>query len=163
SDIDFTETDIRDLDAVRRAVAGVDVVLHQAAVPSVPRSVDDPLTSNEVCVSGTLNVLLAARDAAVQRVVLASSSSVYGDSPVLPKVETMMPEPLSPYAAAKLTTEQYAQIFAQLYGLPTISLRYFNVFGPRQDPASDYAAVIPKFINMLLRGERPIIHGDGLQ
>ncbi len=163
SDIDFLEADLRDLDAVRRAVAGMDVVLHQAALPSVPRSVADPLTSNEVNVTGTLNILVAARDAGVQRVVAASSSSVYGNSEVLPKVETMPVEPLSPYAVSKLATERYCQAFTQVYGLPTIALRYFNVFGPYQDPTSHYAAVIPKFIGLMLRGERPIIHGDGLQ
>jgi nucleoside-diphosphate-sugar epimerase len=162
-DIDFIEADVRDLDAMHHAVAGVDVVLHQATLPSVPRSVADPLTSNEVNVSGTLNVLVAARDAGVQRVVTASSSSVYGNSTVLPKVETMPAEPLSPYAVSKLAAERYCQAFTQVYGLPTISLRFFNVFGPHQDPASHYAAVIPKFISMMLRGEPPTIYGDGLQ
>jgi UDP-glucose 4-epimerase len=163
SQIDFLESDIRDLDAVRQAVSGVDVVLHQAALPSVPRSVADPLTSNQVNVTGTLNVLIAARDADVRRVVAASSSSVYGNSAVLAKVETMPVEPLSPYAVSKLATERYCQAFTQVYGLPTISLRYFNVFGPHQDPASHYAAVIPKFIAMMLRGEQPTVYGDGLQ
>jgi UDP-glucose 4-epimerase len=162
-DIEFVEADIRDLGAVREAVAGVEVVLHQAALPSVPRSVADPLTSNTVNVNGTLNVLVAARDAGVRRVVAASSSSVYGNNPMLPKVETMPVEPLSPYAVSKLATERYCQAFAQVYGLPTISLRYFNVFGPYQDPASEYAAVIPKFILMMMQGERPTIYGDGQQ
>lgn len=162
-DIEFIEADIQDLDAVREAVAGVEVVLHQAALPSVPRSVADPLTSNAVNVKGTLNVLVAARDAGVRRVVAASSSSVYGNSPMLPKVETMPVEPLSPYAVSKLATERYCQAFAQVYGLPAISLRYFNVFGPYQDPASEYAAVIPKFILMMMQGEQPTIYGDGWQ
>jgi UDP-glucose 4-epimerase len=163
ADIEYIKADIRDLDAVRQAVAGIDVVLHQAALPSVPRSVDDPLTSNEVNVTGTLNVLVAARDAGVQRVVAASSSSVYGNSEVLPKMETMPVEPLSPYAVSKLATERYCNAFTRVYGLPTISLRYFNVFGPYQDPDSEYAAVIPKFIFMMMQGERPTIYGDGMQ
>ena len=162
-DIEFIEGDIRSPDVVRRAVAGVDVVLHQAALPSVPRSVADPLASNEVNVTGTLNVLVAARDAGVRRVVFASSSSVYGNSPTLPKVETMPADPLSPYAVSKLAGERYCLSFAEVYGLPAIALRYFNVFGPRQDPASEYAAVIPKFIAAMLRGERPTIYGDGTQ
>lgn len=162
-DVEFIRADIRDLAAVREAVAGMDVVLHQAALPSVPRSVADPLTTNEVNVTGTLNVLIAARDAGVQRIVAASSSSVYGNSAALPKVETMPVEPLSPYAVSKLATECYCQAFTQVYGLPTVALRYFNVFGPRQDPSSYYSAVIPKFIGMMLRGERPTIYGDGLQ
>lgn len=163
SQIEFFNADIRDVDAVRQAVAGIDVVLHQAALPSVPRSVTDPLASNEVNVTGTLNILIAARDASVQRVVAASSSSVYGNSAVLPKVETMPVEPLSPYAVSKLATERYCQAFTQVYALPTTSLRYFNVFGPRQDPTSQYSAVIPKFIGMMLRGEQPTVHGDGRQ
>jgi UDP-glucose 4-epimerase len=163
ADIDFIEDDIRDLDAVRRAVVGIDVVLHQAALPSVPRSVADPLTSNEVNITGTLNVLVAARDASARRVVAASSSSVYGNSTALPKVESMPVEPLSPYAVSKLATERYCQSFTHVYGLPTIALRYFNVFGPCQDPASQYSAVIPKFIGLMLAGERPTVHGDGCQ
>lgn len=162
-DIELIEGDIRDVDCVHRAVVGVEVVLHQAALPSVPRSVADPRTTNEVNVTGTLNVLLAARDAGVQRVVAASSSSVYGNSPTLPKVESMPVEPLSPYAVSKLATERYCQAFTQVYGLPTIALRYFNVFGPYQDPTSQYSAVIPKFINLMLRGEAPTIYGDGRQ
>jgi UDP-glucose 4-epimerase len=157
------EGDLRDADVVRQAMRGVTVVLHQAALPSVQRSVEDPLATNAACVTGTLNVLLAARDAGVRRVVVASSSSVYGDSPTLPKVETMAPAPLSPYAAAKLATESYALAFAASYGLPAIALRYFNVYGPRQDPHSDYAAVIPRFITRMLRGEQPLIFGDGRQ
>ncbi|MBA3471206.1 MAG: SDR family oxidoreductase [Herpetosiphonaceae bacterium] len=163
SEIELIEGDIRDLDCVRKAANGVDVVLHQAALPSVPRSIEDPLTTNEVNVTGTLNVLLAARDAGARRVVAASSSSVYGNSPTLPKSEDMPVEPLSPYAVSKLAAERYCQSFSQVYGLPTIALRYFNVFGPYQDPTSFYSAVIPKFITMMLRGERPTINGDGCQ
>src|SRR5206468_4488425 len=142
---------------------GVDYVLHQAALPSVPRSVSDPLASHECNATGTLNVLIAARDAGVKRVVYASSSSVYGDSPVLPKREDMPTNPLSPYAVNKLAGEQYSKVFSLVYGLPTVSLRYFNVFGPRQDPTSQYAAVIPAFINAILKGQSPIIYGDGQQ
>jgi nucleoside-diphosphate-sugar epimerase len=160
-DVELVRGDIRDLEGLRTAMKGVDRVLHQAAVPSVPRSVRDPLLSHESNVTGTLNVLLAARDAGVQRVVFASSSSVYGDAPTLPKVETMTPSPLSPYAVTKLTGEQYCRVFHRLFGLETVALRYFNVFGPRQDPTSDYAAVIPKFIALMARGERPVIEGDG--
>jgi nucleoside-diphosphate-sugar epimerase len=144
-------------------VQGADYVLHQAALASVPRSVVDPLASNEVNVTGTLNVLLAARQAGVQRVVYASSSSVYGDSPSLPKHEDMPTQPLSPYAVSKLAGEAYCQVFCQVYGLPTVALRYFNVFGPRQDPASQYAAVIPRFITAALAGQALTIYGDGLQ
>ena len=161
--IDFIEGDVRDAAVVAGATRGVDVVLHQAALPSVPRSIQDPIATNDVNVNGTLNVLLAARDAGVKRVVVASSSSVYGNSPTLPKVETMPVEPLSPYAVSKLAQERYAQAFTEVYGLPTISLRYFNVFGPRQDPTSQYSAVIPKFISMMLQGKRPTIYGDGTQ
>lgn len=163
ADIELVEGDIRDRDCVNRAMQGVEVVLHQAALPSVPRSVEDPLTSNEVNVTGTLHILLAARDAGVRRVVAASSSSVYGNSPTLPKLESMAVEPVSPYAVSKLAAERYCQSFSQVYGLPTIALRYFNVFGPYQDPTSFYSAVIPKFITMMLRGERPTINGDGQQ
>ncbi len=161
--IEWHEADVRDAEAVRRAVTGVDVVLHQAALASVPRSVAEPLTANEVNVTGTLHVLLAARDAGVRRVVIASSSSVYGNSPTLPKIETMPVEPLSPYAVSKLAAERYCQAFSEVYGLPTIGLRYFNVFGPRQDPNSEYAAVIPRFLTAMLRGEAPTIYGDGQQ
>jgi len=161
--ITFVEADIRDLDAVRRVCEGVDFVLHQAALPSVPRSVADPVTSNEVNVSGTLNVLVAARDAGAKRVVYAGSSSAYGDTPTLPKREDMPASPLSPYAISKYTGELYCQVFARLYGIETVVLRYFNVFGPRQDPASQYAAVIPKFIAALRRGDAPTIFGDGEQ
>lgn len=161
--LEIVEGDIRDLDAVRRAMNGVDYVLHQAALSSVPRSIADPLTTNEVNVCGTLNVLAAARDAHIRRVVYASSSSVYGDNPTLPKHEELPTRPLSPYAVSKLTGENYCCAFFNVYGLPTVSLRYFNVFGPRQDPASQYAAVIPKFVASLLRGEPPTIYGDGTQ
>lgn len=141
----------------------VDYVLHQAALPSVPRSVKDPLRSHEANITGTLKVLIAARDCDVKKVVCASSSSVYGDTPVLPKVETMPMNPKSPYATTKATGELYCQNFTDIYGLQTVSLRYFNVFGPRQDPNSQYAAVIPKFITSIMNGESPIIFGDGEQ
>ena len=155
--------DVRDPRAVARAVKGVDYVLHQAALASVPRSIDNPLETNEVNLGGTLNMLLAARDAGVRRLILASSSSVYGMTRNLPKREQMRPEPLSPYAITKLAGEKYCQVFFDLYGLETVCLRYFNVFGPRQDPNSQYAAVIPRFILALLRGRSPIIYGDGEQ
>ncbi len=161
--IELVEGDLRDLPTVRRAVEGVDYVLHQAALPSVPRSVDDPLENDAVNVTGTLNLLIAARDARVKRVVFASSCSVYGDDPTLPKRENMLPQPKSPYAVSKLAGEYYCRTFGEVYGLETVALRYFNVFGPRQDPASDYAAVIPLFITRLLRGQAPTVHGDGLQ
>jgi nucleoside-diphosphate-sugar epimerase len=161
--VEVIEGDVRDEAAVRRAVAGVDVVYHQAALPSVPRSIADPRSTFDTNVSGTLNLLLAARDAGCQRVVFASSSSVYGDTPVLPKHEAMTPRPLSPYAISKLSGEQLCTVFSCIYGLETVALRYFNVFGPRQDPASPYAAVIPKFLHALATGEPPVIYGDGRQ
>jgi nucleoside-diphosphate-sugar epimerase len=161
--VDLLEGDLRDLSTVRQAVDGMTYVLHQAAVPSVKRSVDDPYTSNDANVNGTLNLLIAARDAGVRRVVYASSSSVYGDSPTLPKREDMPSQPKSPYAVSKLCAEYYCRVFSEVYGLETVSLRYFNVFGPRQDPTSQYAAVIPIFITDLLRGEPVDVHGDGLQ
>ena len=161
--IEFIEGDIRDLGLVRKAMDGVDYVLHQAAVPSVPRSVKDPLTTNAANVDGTLNILIAARDADVKRVVYASSSSVYGDTPTLPKQEGMKSQPRSPYAVSKLAGELYCQAFYHVYGLEAVALRYFNVFGPRQDPESQYAAVVPKFITALLRGDPPMIFGDGKQ
>lgn len=161
--IEVMEGDIRSYHLVRQATAGMDYVLHQAALPSVPRSVRDPLTSNEVNITGTLNMLQAALEVGVKRLVFASSSSVYGDAPALPKQESMTPWPRSPYAISKLAAEQYCQVFWQLYGLETVALRYFNVFGPGQDPASQYAAVIPKFITALLAEERPVIYGDGSQ
>jgi nucleoside-diphosphate-sugar epimerase len=162
--IDLIEGDLVNLDDVRRAVAGVEVVFHQAAIPSVPRSVEDPIASDEANVLGTLHVLVAARDAGVRRVVYASSSSVYGDqAPEAPKTETMAPKPISPYGVAKLAAEHYCRVFYRVYGLDTVSLRYFNVFGPRQDPNSAYAAVIPRFITAILAGRRPTVYGDGEQ
>lgn len=161
--VEVFEADLRDAEAVRRAVKGCAYVLHQAALPSVARSVQDPVATNEVNVGGTLNVLLAARDAGVRRVVAASSSSVYGDTPTLPKIETMPVLPMSPYAVSKLATEKYCAAFYKVYGLETVALRYFNVFGPRQDPASQYSAVIPLFITALLQNRAPLIFGDGLQ
>jgi nucleoside-diphosphate-sugar epimerase len=163
SSIEFIKGDIRDLSVVREAVENIDYVLHQAALPSVPRSIKDPIATHEVNATGTLNVLVAARDANVKRVVYASSSSIYGDTPILPKREDIPANPISPYAIAKYTGEQYCKAFFQLYGLETIALRYFNVFGPRQDPNSQYAAVIPKFISAYLNGEQPIIYGNGEQ
>jgi len=157
------EQDIRDLDALQRIFDGAEFVYHQAALPSVPRSVNDPVSSNAANVDGTLNVFVAARDAGVRKVVYASSSSVYGDSKELPKHEGMPFAPLSPYAITKCVGEMYGQVFSRLYGLGTVGLRYFNVFGPAQDPASQYAAVIPKFITAMLAGESPTIHGDGEQ
>ena len=160
---EVVEGDIRSYHVVREAVEGIDVVLHQAALPSVPRSVRDPLTSNEVNVGGTLNLLTAARDAGVGRLVYASSSSVYGRALALPKRETMSPDPASPYAISKLAAEQYCRAFTDLYGFETVVLRYFNVFGPRQSPRSEYAAVVPRFIQAIQRGETPVIYGDGSQ
>lgn len=155
--------DLRDLDAVRAAVAGAEVVFHQAALASVARSVQDPVTTLETNVNGTQHVLLAAREAGVRRVVYASSSSVYGNTPTLPKQEAMPTHPLSPYAVQKLTGELLCGVYTRLFGLETVALRYFNVFGPRQDPASEYAAVIPRFLCALLEGKPPIIFGDGEQ
>ena len=152
-----------DLETVRQAVNGVDYVLHQGAIPSVPRSVSDPIGSNEANINGTLNLLVAARDAGVKRVVYASSSSVYGDTPTLPKTEDMPTNPLSPYALTKLAGEYYCRMFYSLFGLETVTLRYFNVFGPRQDPTSQYSAVIPKFLSLMLEDRRPVMNGDGLQ
>jgi len=163
SQIDFREADLLDLQAVQSACQGADYVLHQAAIPSVPKSIADPARSNRVNVEGTVNVLIAARDAGVKRVVYAASSSAYGDTPTLPKREDMTPLPLSPYAVAKLTGEMYMKVFHGVYGLPTVSLRYFNIFGPRQDPTSQYSAVLAKFITLMLKGERPTIYGDGEQ
>lgn len=160
-EIRFVEGDIQNLDLLKREFIDIDYVLHQAALPSVPRSVDDPIASNQNNVDGTLNVLVAARDAGVKRVVYAASSSAYGNSPSLPKKEDMKPDPLSPYAITKLVGEQYCKVFYELYGLETVSLRYFNVFGPHQDPNSQYAAVIPKFITAMLNDESPVIFGDG--
>lgn len=162
--VEIVTGDLRDMQAVRRAVDGVSYVLHQAALRSVPRSVDDPLSTDAVNTHGTLQLLVAAREAkSVRRLVYASSSSVYGDSPALPKVEEHTPSPISPYAVAKLAAEHYCRTFTHLYGLETVSLRYFNVFGPRQSPESKYAAVVPLFIRAALRDEPLIVHGDGEQ
>jgi len=161
--IELIEGDIRDRAVAARAVAGVDYVLHQAALGSVPRSVEDPITSNEVNVNGTLNLLWAAKQAGVKRFVTASSSSVYGNTPQLPKEESMAPNPISPYAVSKLACERYTMSFHAVYGLPTVALRYFNVFGPKQDPLSQYAAVIPRFITAIKQGEAPVVYGDGEQ
>ena len=160
---ELIEGDIRDMDTCRKACKDMDYVLHQAALRSVPRSVNEPVATNEVNVTGTLNVLLAAKEAGVKRVVYASSSSVYGDSTILPQSEALAPSPVSPYAASKLAGEYYCLVFSRIYGLETVCLRYFNVFGPRQDPESQYAAVIPRFILSALQGEQLEIHGDGLQ
>ncbi|MEW6130304.1 MAG: SDR family oxidoreductase [Acidobacteriota bacterium] len=162
-DVEIIRGDIRDVQMVSDAMKNVEVVFHEAALGSVPRSVADPVTTHEVNITGTLNVLLAARDAGVRRVVFASSSSVYGETPELPKHERMQPQPLSPYALSKLTGEYYIKVFQQVYGFEAVALRYFNIFGPRQDPESHYAAVIPKFATALIQGERPTIFGDGLQ
>ena len=163
NDVELIEGDIRSYHIVKQAVAGIDVVLHQAALPSVPRSINDPITSNEVNVGGTLNMLDASKEAGVKRFVFASSSSIYGDTPELPKHEGMTPNPLSPYSVSKLAGEKYCRVFAKVYGLHTVALRYFNVFGPRQDPNSQYSAVIPKFVKMISNDERPTIYGDGKQ
>ncbi len=161
--VEIVEGDLRDMNAVRRAVAGVTYVCHQAALRSVPRSVDDPLSTDAVNTHGTLQLLVAAHEAKVRRVVYASSSSVYGDSPVLPKVEDQTPAPISPYAVAKLAAELYCRMYTRLYGLETVSLRYFNVFGPKQSPESKYAAVVPLFIRAALNNEPLVVHGDGEQ
>ena len=160
---ELIEGDIRHLDTVRKACEGIDYVLHEAAIPSVPRSIDDPISTNEVNVNGTLNVLKASYENKVKRVVYAASSSAYGDTAVLPKKEDMIPLPLSPYAVSKLSGEYYCRVFTGVYGLETVSLRYFNIFGPRQDPNSTYAAVVPRFITALLKGESPTVYGDGEQ
>ena len=162
-DFEIFEGDLRSFHIVRDAVKGCDFVLHQGALPSVPRSVKDPITSNDVNINGTLNVLEAAREFGVKRVVFASSSSIYGNSETLPKTESMPVAPLSPYALTKYAGERYCQIYHQLYGLETVALRYFNVFGPNQDPSSQYSAVIPKFIKLISEGKSPIIYGDGSQ
>jgi nucleoside-diphosphate-sugar epimerase len=161
--LEVVEGSLADAAFARRAVAGAAYVLHQAAIPSVPRSVADPERTHAANATGTLNALMAAREAGVRRFVYASSSSAYGDTPTLPKVETMPTSPLSPYAIQKLAGEHYAAVFHRIYGLPTVSLRYFNVFGPRQDPLSEYAAVIPRFITAMAAGRPPTIYGDGLQ
>jgi nucleoside-diphosphate-sugar epimerase len=161
--IDFREADLLNLDAVRTACEGADYVLHQAAIPSVPKSILDPLSSNRANVDATVNLLVAARDAKVQRVIFAASSSAYGDTPTLPKHEDMPPNPISPYAVAKLASEYYMVAFYRCYGLETVNLRYFNIFGPRQDPTSPYSGVLAKFITQMLNGEPPTIFGDGTQ
>ena len=161
--VELVEGDLADLTVAERAVEGCTFVLHQAAIPSVPRSVKDPITSNRANIDATLNVLVAARDAGVRRVVYAGSSSAYGNTPTLPKHEGMPPGPLSPYALQKLVGEQYMQMFTRLYGLETVTIRYFNVFGPRQDPSSPYSGVISVFISALVDGRRPTIYGDGEQ
>lgn len=161
--IEFIEGDLCDKEIAKKSVEGIDYILHQAAIPSVPRSIEDPLRTNESNITATLNLLLASLRARVKRFIYASSSSVYGNSPSLPKKEDMPPEPESPYAVSKLTGEYYARLFFKLYGLETVALRYFNVFGPRQDPTSQYAAVIPKFITALLNNDPPLIYGDGEQ
>jgi len=161
--IDFIQADMGDVEVAQSAMKDIDVVLHQGALPSVPRSVDDPAATHRHCVDATFTLLLAARDVGIKRFVYAASSSAYGDTPTLPKVETMTPMPLSPYAAAKLVGEYYCSVFYQVFGLETISLRYFNVFGPQQDPASQYAAAIPAFVTAILKNEPPTIYGDGEQ
>lgn len=163
SRIEFVQADLVDFPAIREAFEGADVVFHQAAIPSVPRSVAEPRLNHEANVNGTFNVLMAAREAKVRRIVYAASSSVYGGTAVLPKTENLAPTPLSPYAVAKLVGEYYCQVFARTYGMEAVVLRYFNVFGPRQDPTSAYSGVISKFITSLLDGERPVIYGDGEQ
>jgi nucleoside-diphosphate-sugar epimerase len=160
-EVEFLHGDLADADVARQAVTGMDYVLHQAAIASVPRSVEDPVTSNRANIDSSLNLLVAARDAKVRRVVYAGSSAAYGNTPTLPKVETMPTAPLSPYALQKLVAEQYCQMFTALYGLETVTTRYFNVFGPRQDPSSPYSGVISLFISALCEGRRPTIYGDG--
>lgn len=161
--IDLIEGDMADPTIARRACEGVDVVLHQAAIPSVPKSVADPVSSHRANVEGTFQLLVAAREAGVRRFVYAGSSSAYGESKTLPKVESMATDPLSPYAVQKLTGEYYCRAFARCYGMQTLTMRYFNVFGPRQDPASQYAAAIPAFVTSILRGQPPTVYGDGEQ
>jgi len=161
--IEFIEADMGDEQVARLAMKGIDVVLHQGALPSVPRSVDDPAAAHKHNVDATFTLLLAARDAGIKRFIYASSSAAYGDTPTLPKVETMAPQPLSPYAAGKLVGEYYAKVFYEVYGLDTISLRYFNVFGPYQDPTSQYAAAIPAFVTAILKDQPPTVYGDGEQ
>ncbi|QYO67888.1 SDR family oxidoreductase [Leptolyngbya sp. 7M] len=162
-DLDVIEADLNDTNALKLALDGVDVIFHQAALPSVPRSVNDPSETHAACVNATFSLLCAAKDAGIRRVVYAASSSAYGDQQVLPKVETMAPDPLSPYAAAKLAGEYYCRVFSKVYGMECTSLRYFNVFGPRQNPSSQYSGVISRFIDALMKGHRPTIFGDGEQ
>lgn len=160
-DFEFIEGDLNDDAALRKALQNVEIVFHQAALPSVPRSVENPSATHEACVNATFNLLLKSKEAGARRVIYAASSSAYGDTEVLPKVETMLPAPLSPYAGAKLMGEYYCQVFTRVYGLETISLRYFNVFGPRQNPSSMYSGVISRFVDALMGGKTPIIYGDG--
>ena len=162
-DVDFVRAGLNDGEALRRALEGIEIVFHQAAIPSVPRSIDNPRETHRACVEATFALLLAARERGVRRIVYAASSSAYGDQPTLPKTEEMRPDPLSPYAVAKLVGEYYCQVFTRAYGLETVALRYFNVFGPRQDPSSPYSGVISRFIAALLGGENPVIFGDGEQ
>ncbi|HEY5535091.1 MAG TPA: SDR family oxidoreductase [Ignavibacteria bacterium] len=162
-DIELIEGDIRSYQIVNEAVKGVDIVLHQAALSSVPGSIKDPITTNKVNIGGTLNMLDASKDAGVKKFIFASSSAVYGDDPELPKHEGMTPNPLSPYAVSKLAGENYCRVFSKIYGLETVCLRYFNVFGPKQNPDSEYSAVIPKFIKLITNNQQPIIYGDGKQ
>jgi UDP-glucose 4-epimerase len=162
-DFEFVRGSLNDADALARALGGVEVVFHEAAIPSVPRSVENPAETHRACAEATFSLLVAARRAGVRRLVYAASSSAYGDQPALPKVEEMRPDPLSPYAAAKLVGEYYCQVWWRSYGFEAVSLRYFNVFGPRQDPGSPYSGVISRFISALMRGERPVIYGDGEQ
>jgi len=161
--IEFVEADMGDPEVARAVVKGIDVVLHEGALPSVPRSVDEPDLTHRHCIDATFTMLMAARDARVKRFVYAASSSAYGDTPTLPKVETMRPDPLSPYAVGKLVGEYYLSVFAKVFGIETVSLRYFNVFGPQQDPASQYAAAIPAFVTAILKDKPPTIYGDGEQ
>ena len=160
-DFEFIEGDLNDDAKLRSALEGVEIVFHQAALPSVPRSVENPVDTHQACVNATFNLLLKAKDAGVRRVIYAASSSAYGDQPTLPKVETMRPEPLSPYAGAKLMGEYYCQVFSRVYGLESIALRYFNVFGPRQNPSSQYSGVISRFVDALMGEKTPVIYGDG--
>src|SRR5262245_34094767 len=162
-DVDFTQGSVADVDVLKKVLDGVELVFHEAAIPSVPRSVENPLDSHIASVDGTFSLLLAARDCKVRRVIYAASSSAYGDQPTLPKREDMLPDPLSPYAVAKLVGEYYCQVFARVYGMETMSLRYFNVFGPRQDPGSQYSGVVSRFISVLLNNQQPVIYGDGEQ
>lgn len=162
-EVDFVHASLADEKSLRKALEDVELVFHEAAIPSVPRSIENPRQTHIASVESTFSLLLASRDKNVRRVVYAASSSAYGDQPTLPKVENMLPEPLSPYAVAKLVGEHYCQVFTRVYGLETISLRYFNVFGPRQDPSSQYSGVISRFISALLGGEQPVVYGDGEQ
>ncbi len=162
-DFEFIEGSLNDADKLQKAVEDVEIIFHQAALPSVPRSVENPSATHEACVNATFNLLNSAKENNVKRIIYAASSSAYGDQPTLPKVETMRPEPLSPYAGAKLMGEYYCQVFSRVYNLETISLRYFNVFGPRQNPSSMYSGVISRFIDALMKDEKPVIYGDGEQ